>query len=273
MVRFVAPLHRQIVVAIERAQVQRQRIGVRSWSNTLTLVEMRGSTMSPEISTLLRGAEQGHMLRRMPITHDDAPGCPPMATSSPCSRRVARRQRRAPGWGNSRRAGGSASAHPLRSARGGQSARLRPARPRRRHRHRRDHRLATMKSVMLIHSGAFQRSHSQCASPMWSGVHVGHQHAQHRQAFQFVLEHLLPDRLHFVARAMPQSMMVQPWRPSISSRSNHRLDVVQGEAAAASVSTHPSATTEGHAGLRVVSGPTGYCSSARSDSLPLPVLA
>src|SRR3546814_1960164 len=32
-----------------------------------------------------------------------------------------------------------------------------------------DHSVPTMKSVMLIHSGAFQRSHSQCASPTWSG--------------------------------------------------------------------------------------------------------
>ena len=51
---------------------------------------------------------------------------------------------------------------------------------------------AALKSVALIHSGAFQRSHSHSGQPDVVGVHVGHDHAQDRQALQLRRENLLP---------------------------------------------------------------------------------
>jgi hypothetical protein len=50
-------------------------------SITLTLVEMRGSTMSPEISTPSSGAVQAHVLRRVAVAHDAGPVPPPMRST------------------------------------------------------------------------------------------------------------------------------------------------------------------------------------------------
>ncbi len=81
---------------------------------------------------------------------------------------------------------------------------------------------AALKSVALIHSGACQRSHSQCARPMWSGCMWVTMTRRIGRPSSWVSK----IRCHWAldsSRVMQQSTTVQPVRPSISSRNSHRL--------------------------------------------------
>ena len=85
---------------------------------------------------------------------------------------------------------------------------------------------ATLKSVALIHSRTFQRSHSQWAQPMWSGcMWVTITRSTGRPPS--TVAKIFSQAARVAGSSMPLSTMVQPWRTtpssSISSRSSQRL--------------------------------------------------
>ena len=87
---------------------------------------------------------------------------------------------------------------------------------------------AMPKSVALIHRRTPQRSHSQCAEPMWSGcmwVTMTRSTGRPPRSLAKISSH----EACVASLPMPQSTMLQPWRgaspplPAISSRSSQTL--------------------------------------------------
>ena len=88
---------------------------------------------------------------------------------------------------------------------------------------------AALKSVALIH----RRHVPALAQPVRQadvvGVHVGDDHAQHRQAVELGARRSAPRRRASSSLAMQQSTMVQPSRPSMLVAQQPQVDVVQRE--------------------------------------------
>ena len=87
---------------------------------------------------------------------------------------------------------------------------------------------AALKSVALIHSGACQRSHSQCARPMWSGcmwVTITRRIGRPSSCVSKIRSHWALDS----SRVMQQSTTVQPAAPVDLVAQQPQVDVVQRE--------------------------------------------